>query len=156
MLRFTVQSRELTDLIRRFVATGSEQLFLVHDNCRFHRTEKLLEAFAELEVNEVPTVPYSPQLNEPVENYFGLQKREMANVRPQTVIMSPELEHEIKAAWAKANIKFTAEKSAKLYGQSIVHLRDCADGQPLHNNHTRCQGEFLAPLRNVMTWRKEE
>ena len=78
--------REVADLIRRAICTGSCKLCLIHDNCSIHKTSEVREAITEIKLNEFPTVPYSPQLNEVVEAYFGFQKKEMANYITKAVI----------------------------------------------------------------------
>ena len=90
---YAVFVSEVTDLIRRVVCSGSNKICLIHDNCRIHKTERVLKTIQEMKLEEFPTVPYSPHLNEVVEGYFGFQKKEMANFETQACIFDDVLQN---------------------------------------------------------------
>ena len=71
--------RQMADMIRRIICNGNTQILMIHDNCKIHETAEVAVAVQESKLNVVPTVPYSPQLNEPVESFFGYMKQTLAN-----------------------------------------------------------------------------
>ena len=152
---YAIFVREVSDLVRRAICNGSSKLCLIHDNCNIHRTEDVQKAISECKLNEIPTVPYSPQLNEVVEAYFGFQKKEMANYITTTVIYDDELETSIKERWARTEQKFTPKISERYYAKWLNILEDCKNGIPLSSRSMECTDQYLNNLRNnVLTYRK--
>ena len=153
---YAIFIREVTDLIRRAICNGSSKLCLIHDNRKIHRTANVKQAIEDLKLNELPTVPYSPHLNEVVEAYFGFQKKEMANYITDAVIFDESLENEIKKKWELAEKKFTPKISERYFAKWIAILHDCKNGIPLTSKSVECREQYLAILRNsVLTYRKQ-
>ena len=147
--------REVTDLIRRAVCSGSSKLCLIHDNCRIHKNSETQIAIQEMRLTELPTVPYSPHLNEVVEAYFGFQKTEMANFETNALFLDDSLEQEIKERWSMAENKFTPKISERFYAKWISILEMCKKGFPLTSQSIHCDAQYLTSLRNnVLTYRK--
>ncbi|KAH0793646.1 hypothetical protein GPJ56_002437 [Histomonas meleagridis] len=154
---YAVFIREVTDLIRRAVCSGSNKNCIIHDNCKIHKTSETQRAIKDMKINEIPTVPYSHHLNEVVEAYFGFQKTEMANFDSTALIFDDTLENEIKKRWAKAEIKLTAKKSERFYAKWMAILEMCKNGQPITSKRIKCNESLLSSIRNkVVIYRLKE
>ena len=148
--------REVTDLIRRVICTGSYKICLIHDNCKIHKTNETLNAIQQMNLTELPTVPYSPQLNDVVESYFGFQKKEMANFQTPYSLLTKELTILIKKRWSEAELNFTPKISERFYSKWIATLRECKDGIPLSSKRIYVEEDNLFWLRSrVKTYRKK-
>lgn len=147
-------------IIRSYICTDDTSIGLVQDNARYHTTDYVSEAFKCMKVDVFPTVPYSPQLNEPAEACFGYCKNNIETYvpDPNIKIKSNEIGRIISNKWEKVISKFDGAMSGKYYLMWIEILKQIAEGRPLHGNRISISTidkseKVIAELRNILTIR---
>ena len=141
---------------RRDTASPVVQLWDLESN--IHRTSEVQLSIAETKVSAIPTVPYSPQLNEPVECFFGIMKGKMAS---QIWTFQSETESPLttlKKKWAdiyKNNI--TPALTESLYANWLERLNLAMQCVPMTSQHVHRSthpGVHMSKLRGYYTYRE--
>ena len=107
---------------------------LIEDNCKIHQSKMMEKKISDLKIGLLPTVQYSPSLNEPVEGYFGIVKENSYinsdNKSDASILYS------IKHIWKLiSDDNFDVETSENLYIEWIQRLQICKHGEPIYSGH---------------------
>ena len=125
------------------------------DNASIHKTET--NADDHPSYNTIFTIPYSPQTNEPAENFFGASKSYLQDIWHETIGMKPA----DVLFWVKKQIekyiieKFTLERSTKYLEHVVEVWKHCKKLIPLPDtfDFPKCEGGLI--IRNINTKREE-
>lgn len=152
-------ARFLADVVfvfRRLIGRPSSRFAIIHDNARIHTTAAVEAMTQTHKIHVVPTVPYSPQLNTPVESYFGICKAYLPKCKP------PKWNREnLFASWDNITEQhFTPAVSARLYSHWLLILDNAEEGMRLDSNHHSLDqedndGTVLEELRSTKSFRKQ-
>lgn len=139
--------REVSYICRSILCNPSTQIVIIQDNCSIHKTLDVLQEANKCKLNMFYTIPYSPQLNLLVENYFAQLKfytiYKFSSVPNEHV--DPEFisQHKkppyilyIMEQWENKTEKhYNAERTAHIYGAWMNVLNTCIHGMPLSGQH---------------------
>ena len=88
----------------------------------------------------LPTVPYSPALNECIEGYFGIVKLHHCLGDSDTEECDTYFVPKIKDNWERISSQyFTCNESMSLYAEWKERLYKCIQGHPLVSGHVHIE-----------------
>lgn len=129
---------DITNFIRVHICSSNTQIVFIEDNCRIHCTEEVENTIKKLKIAVIPTVPYSPALNEVVEGYFGYIKlAHFEYYSDESDQQEPSCdEKRIRETWEKISTqKFDDKISNSLYAEWKARMASCVEGSPLVSGH---------------------
>lgn len=140
--------RDASFIIRNKICNEQTQIIFVNDNATIHKTENVKEMAARCKINLLYTVPYSPQMNLPAENYFCQMKHvvcyKFLAVQGENVDRrQAPIQHGIQAykdyvlqQWDMHTKQcYDYLSTAKIYGSWLNILNMCAEGKALTGQH---------------------
>lgn len=145
---------EVINIIRRFIGTGATKIALIHDNASIHWTKEVTDFIRHENIELIPTIPYSPQLNYLVECYFGIIKSILANIDIPPVV-DDQIIDMIKFRWdVETRRHFNGQTTSKMFDEWASILDDCCQGLPLNNDgHHSHNVDHIEYLRGFQTYR---
>ena len=145
---------KVADIVRRFIGTGKTKLALIHDNASIHWTKDVTNTIRDLQIELIPTVPYSPQLNYLAECYFAIIKSLLASIDIPPFVDDDIIEM-IKYKWDVATRNhFNGDVTDKMFDEWVAILDDCNEGIPLgHEGHHSDTISHIEYLRGFSTLR---
>ena len=145
--------KQAFNVVRSLVCTNSTKIYLVHDNAPYHTQNDVSPNISKLGVKEVPIIPYSPQLNEPVECCFGFTKQGVEAFYHSKKCNKGMISSIGIKNWKNQLRKYDAKESAKYFNVWVEILKECINGVPLSDiSHIRVD-DYTFRLRNVNTIR---
>ena len=129
---------DITNFIRIHICSSKAQIVFIEDNCRIHCTEDVENKIEKLKIAVIPTVPYSPALNEVVEGYFGYIKlAHLEYYSDDWDQQEPSCDEKIiRETWEKISTqKFDDSISNSLYAEWKARMAKCVEGVPLVSGH---------------------
>ena len=133
--------KESTNIIKTHIGNGTQTVIYVQDNAHIHIC-KLFEEFNNKDACLLNTVPYSPELNFVVENYFGYTKAIIGSSNVHIEIKRHGLHQAILLEWSHANDESgTAEATFNSYCAWKQILEQCINCQYIGRGpyHTRSE-----------------
>ena len=160
--------REIAYIIRSKIITAKIQLVVIHDNAKIHKTKTVYEAAKLSNINLLFTVPYSPQCNILVENFFGRMKfltiyekdiddisqNEKNNMVPITSKSGKYAQHVIRLWNNCIKNHYDGKETLRIYGMWLNILNKCKNGIPLSGDHVSSVAHDGLSLRAFNCYRK--
>ena len=145
--------KEAFKVVRALICDENQKLVIVHDNAKYHTERSIKQVLQNLNINELPTIQYSPQLNEPAECLFGFckYKCQLANIGINT--MKRKIQIASMNNWENAVKQYDARRSAIYYAVWKIILKRCVNGLPLKADHIHRVPDCLPELRDIKTRR---
>ena len=143
--------KEAFKVVRTLICDENQRLVLIHDNAKYHRHDSVVECLKNLAINELPIIPYSPQLNEVAECLFGFCKQKSKLEKISNPPFKRKLQKVAMRNWEDVIVQYDARRSAIYYGVWKVILKRCIKGKPLTSDHIHHVPNCLAELRDIKT-----
>ena len=159
---------ELESIIRTTIGSGTEHIVIIQDNCHVHAALDVTNALKNSNVLLLNNIPYSPETNFVVENYFGRCKGDLGSSDVPHLIRIYGLEQAIIMEWEKSNAKHgTAEATYDSYRAWDVILDLCLkcaymgrgpykNENPSNINSLRTFKTYRAPEEALQQFEKDE
>lgn len=131
--------RDATVFLRKYICNKDTEIVYIEDNCPIHGTDEVEEEIINLKIAVIPTVPFSPCLNEVVEGYFGLVKsNNMLHCSGKKEIF---IRASIEKSWkVTTNHIFDDMVSVSLLSEWKNRMKICMEGKPIYSSHiSLCQ-----------------
>ena len=143
--------RNISFVIRTYIDSKCT-IISVLDNVRLHKTNVVQQAFKDTGILPLPTVRYSPMLNFPVENCFGLNKKYIEESKIRSEVSFKGTYKAILKIWKDADEQNGGSlTTSRQYHAWTLILQDCLTGNALSNkqysDHPRSL-QFLVTLRD--------
>ena len=140
-------------IVRNAVGNPHSNIIVIQDNCGIHLTKPMLQLAEQEHFDLIPTIPYSPQLNYPVEGYFSFMKSRSTLLGFNQPLSPNDALDAITRLWSQNNASFGARVSERLYSQWINILNRCTNGEPLRAEYNDSCPDYMNELRNIETER---
>ena len=140
-------------VVKSLICLPSDEIILIHDNAPYHCHKEVSPAISALGVEEVPIIPYSPQLNEPAECCFGLTKQNVADIKFNESVNNEVLMLEAIDIWKTQLMKYDAKMSAKYFSMWIKIMEECRNGIELTDKSFNDLKDYTSQLRSFNTIR---
>ena len=144
---------EITTVIRTYISDS--QLVIIADNCGIHKSDVVRAEAKRLKINLFYTVPYSPQLNFPVENFFAILKASLPTIELKVNYSQRTIIQTIVSKCMEVDrTHFGSRVSANQFGAWKQILEECLRGKILTSERKKSAENCIISLRNKSTWRK--
>ena len=139
--------REVAYIVRRYICNQKTQIIVINDNASIHLTKKVENIAEKYNLNLFYTVPYSPQTNLVVENFFSQMKfnavyrfsskpNEPPCLTAPIQHSLPPLKTHIIQQWIDEVVThYKSETSANVYGAWLKVVEECIKGKSLTGMH---------------------
>lgn len=128
--------QEATYFIRKYICNCTTEIVVFEDNCPIHSTDEVEDMIHEMKIAVLPTVPYSPCLNEVAEGYFGLIKTN--NIMTAGDLGEFAKRCAIEANWIQTtNVTFDESTTISLLKEWKARMQMCKNGEPIFSNHIK-------------------
>lgn len=111
-LQYAQFLREAVHFIRRYICNSVADIIIIEDNCPMHCTKEVEKEVAALDIALLPIVQYSPSLNGPIENYYGLVKTN--NILTKGAIGEIAIRSNIESNWKETTNKLVDEELTEM------------------------------------------
>ena len=149
--------RDCINFLRKYVCSSNVEIVTIEDNCQIHTTAHVEQTIGQIEIAVLPTVPYSPALNECIEGYFGIVKLHHCIGDSDTEECETYFVPKIKDNWERiSNQYFTCDTSMSLYSEWKERLYKCIQGHPLVSGHVHIEPieKHINELLNIPVFRQ--
>ena len=161
--------RDAAYIVRNKLCNEQTQIVFVNDNASIHKTKLVIQTAIKCKVNIAYTVPYSPQTNIPVENYFAQMKHVVcykfqAVSEEQCDTNKLPLQHKhmaikdyILRQWDwQTKTYYDYENTSKIYGVWLNVLDMCIEGCALTGQHICCKQDYNPlTLHGILTTKRK-
>ena len=147
--------KDAFEVVRALITDNQRELCLIHDNAKYHNNIVVKELIEDLKVNELPTIQYSPQLNEVAECLFGCSKAKVKPAQFPHTVMKRKVTKTAITNWINAVAQFDAQVSMKYYAVWRNIVKSCLSGKPLGSDHVHVFNCYYRHLRDICTLRKK-
>ena len=141
---------------RENICNCKTHLLFINDNAAIHKAGTMRNIEDKCHFDLIFTIPYSPHLNAPIENFFGFTKKNYAN---QVKVDDAESNSDSTLAKLTKEIstilkaKFKAVDSIKYFEHVLMQWKECTEMKPLVSYKIKGTPPFENHQRNVKTMR---